>query len=75
MTIFENKNNRGRVTLTIPVTEVLRRDVVVSTSNIYTPTAADRDGITIRCTDTEHSNWRVQDDIVKSQHVRPYCKF
>ena len=49
--------------------------MVISTSNTYTPVAEDRDGITLRCNDTEHSKWRVQDDIIKSMDVKPYCKF
>ena len=48
--------------------------MVISTSNTYTPVAADRKGITLRCSDTEHSKWRVQDDIIKSMVVEPKCK-
>ena len=49
--------------------------MVIITSNTYTPVAEDRDGITFRCNDTEHSMWRVQDDITKSMNVEPKCKF
>ena len=48
--------------------------MVISTSNTYTPVAEDRDGITLRCNDTEHSKWRVQDDIIKYMDVEPKCK-
>ena len=44
------------------------------TSNTYRPVSEDRDGITLRCSDTVHSKWRVQDDIIKSMDVEPKCK-
>ena len=54
---------------------MLRNGKTLSSSNTYRPVAADRDGITLRCSDTEHSKWRVPDDIIKSMNVKPYCKF
>ena len=55
------------------IIEVVRK-VGDITSNTYTPVAADRHGITLRCNDTEHSMWRVQNDIIKSMVVEPKCK-
>ena len=59
---------------TCSIVEVVGKGGLVSTSNKYRPVAADRDGITLRCIDTVHIKWRVQDDIIKSMDVEPKCK-
>ena len=57
------------------IIEVLRGDVLISDSNKYTPGEDDRDGITARCSDTVHSNWTIIENVVKSEELRPHCKF
>ena len=55
--------------------EVLRNGEVESNTNTYTPMKADRDGIQLKCRDTVHQKWRVEEDIVTCLDVKPYCKF
>ena len=59
----------------ISFTEVLREGVVIIHSNSYTPVPEDRQGITIKCTDTVNTKWRVPADAVKSLFILPYSKF
>ena len=49
--------------------------MVVSSTNTYTPDKADRDGFQLKCNDTVHSMWNIEDDIVKYLDVKPNCKF
>ena len=55
--------------------EILRGDELISDSNKYTPGEDDRDGITAMCSDTVHSKWRITENVVKSEELRPHCKF
>ena len=50
---------------------------VVITSNAegrYTPTKEDREGFTVKCRDTEHTNWKNDNDIMKTKSLLPQCK-
>ena len=55
--------------------EILRGNELISESNKYTPGQEDRGGITAKCSDTVHSKWRTTEDTVKSEELRPHCKF
>ncbi|XP_067939839.1 uncharacterized protein [Watersipora subatra] len=54
--------------------EVLREDVVIVSSNSYTPVKEDRDGLTLRCKDTTHSVLEIiyPDNIIMSEYVEPH---
>ncbi|XP_067939233.1 neural cell adhesion molecule 1-B-like [Watersipora subatra] len=54
--------------------EVLREDVVIVSSNSYTPVKEDRDGLTLRCKDTTHSVLEniYPDNIIISEDVEPH---
>ncbi|XP_067939231.1 uncharacterized protein [Watersipora subatra] len=53
--------------------EVLKEDVVIVSSNRYTPVKEDRDGLTLRCKDTTHSilDNIYPDNIIVSEYVEP----
>ena len=72
--VYKGLHEKPNVSRLFSVVEVLRKGAVVSSSNVYTPVTDDRDGITLRCSDTVHSRWRVQEDIVKSIEVKPKCR-
>ena len=55
--------------------EVIINGKVVTTSNKYLPGSADRNGVTLGCTDIVHNRWRVNTDLVKSVYIKPYCKY
>ena len=57
------------------IIEVLRGGEQIKDSNKYTPGEDDRDGITAKCSDTAHSKWKITENVVKSEELRPHCKF
>lgn len=40
-------------------------------TDTYTPTIRDKDGITLKCTDTVHIFWPVREDIIRSERIIP----
>jgi len=40
----------------------------------YTPTETDRAGLTLSCTDTEHSNWK-GGNTEQTVTIKPHCEY
>ena len=56
-------------------TEIVRgENSVVINNGRYTPSAVDRSGFKVKCTDTKNPDWRAIDDIEHVIDVTPICQ-